>query len=630
MEDKEQERRQSEQSLLLRAMAVAGFATMNVMMLSVAVWSGGTDMASATRSLLHWISAFIALPVVAYSGQVFFRSALSALKARQTNMDVPISLALILACGLSLYETIVGNIDTYFDAALMLTFLLLIGRYLDARLKARAGDAALRLAALEAPTALRIGEDGRPISVPSVDLRPGDLILIPAGQKVPADCEIVKGRTTIDAHIATGESEPMIATCGDRLYSGSINLGHPIEAQIVNAAEDSFLSDVRDLVEFGLQARGQYARLSDRVARAYVPVVHTLALLTGIGWWLATREVRPALLNAMAVLIITCPCALGLAIPAVHIVTTGRLFRKAILVKSGDALERLASVNRAVFDKTGTLTDAGHVLQSTISDQTLCAAASLADASHHPLSRAIAATTDHRIPIENRQEVAGEGLSGTLPDGRDIRLGSSQWVGLTDSDQNAAGTWVRIGEDPPIQLHFEERLREGTRETIAALHDMGLSMEILSGDTAIRTARMGAMLGLEASGAVKPRDKRAAVDSQSSQATGRTLMIGDGINDAPALAAADASIALASASDISRATADFIILDDRIGGVADSVRLARLSQKRIKENLSLAIIYNLCAIPLAVAGLVNPLIAAVAMSGSSLLVTLNALRMARA
>ncbi|MEL7232592.1 MAG: HAD-IC family P-type ATPase, partial [Pseudomonadota bacterium] len=232
--------------------------------------------------------------------------------------------------------------------------------------------------------------------------------------------------------------------------------------------------------------------------------------------------------------------------------------------------------------------------------------------------------------IENRQEVAGEGLSGTLPDGRDIRLGSRQWVGLTDSDQNAAGTWVRIGEDPPIQLHFEERLRDGTQETIAALHDMGLSMEILSGDTASRTARMGAMLGLEASGAVKPRDKRAAVDSQSSQATGRTLMIGDGINDAPALAAADASIALASASDISRATADFIILDDRIAGVADSVRLARLSQKRIKENLSLAIIYNFCAIPLAVAGLVNPLIAAVAMSGSSLLVTLNALRMARA
>ncbi len=632
-EDGDQVERKTEQSRLLRAMAVAAFATMNVMMLSVAVWSGGEDMASSTRTMLHWISAFIALPVIAFSGQTFFRSALVALKSRAANMDVPISLALLLACGLSVHETIAGYPDTYFDAALMLTFLLLIGRYLDARLKARAGDAAHRLATLEAPSALLIEGDGQPRTLPSRDLQPGDLILIPAGQRIPADCVIEQGRTTIDAHIATGESLPIKADIGTTLYSGSLNIGHPIEARVMSAASNSFLSEVRDMVEFGLQERSHYSRLADRVARAYVPVVHTLALLTGLGWWLFSGDIRTALLNAMAVLIITCPCALGLAIPAVQIVTTGRLFAKGIIVKSGDALERLAMITHAVFDKTGTLTEGKMVLahKKTIPADALTAAASLADASRHPIARAVATATTNRVNIIDRQEHVGEGLYGRLSDGRGLRLGSAAWVYADlscDPKMDLSGTWVHLEGGSPYRLRFEESIRDGAAKTLADLKRLGVSSEILSGDTESKTADIGRALGASAKGGVLPRGKHAAIKEVQSE-THRILMVGDGINDAPALAAADASIALASASDISRAAADMIILDDRIEAVAESVHMAQTARRRIRENLSLAILYNFCAIPLAIAGLVNPLIAAVAMSGSSLLVTANALRMAR-
>ena len=615
---------------LLGAMAVAGFALANVMMLSVAVWAGGAEMAPATRTTLHWISALIALPAVAFAGRPFFASARESLRARRANMDVPISLALLLACGLSVHETVQGYPDTYFDAALMLCFLLLIGRYLDARLRARAGDAAQRLAAMDAPTALRL-EDGRPVSVPSTDLRAGALVLIPAGQRVPADCEVIEGRTEMDAHIATGESLPVSVEPGARLYSGSLNVGQPIEARVLSAAEDSFLSEVRELVEFGLQDRSRYARLADRVARAYVPVVHTLALATFTGWFAATGAFRPALLNAMAVLIITCPCALGLAIPAVQIVTTGRLFARGLIVKSGDALERLARVSHVVFDKTGTLTQGAPELAgvATVDPQDLALAATLAERSRHPLARAVVKATQTRATVSGINEMPGQGLSATDTEGRTVRFGSADWIGVED----AAGrtSWLDRGDgSAPVPFRFYDRLRDDARDSVKALHALGLRVEIQSGDAQAVTDAIARNLGLDtASGTVLPSGKFDRV--QSLRKSGATvLMVGDGINDAPALASADASIALASASDISRAAADLVILDDRLARVPDSIDVARRAQARIRENLGLAVAYNVLAVPLAVAGLVNPLIAAVAMSGSSLLVTLNALRMARA
>ncbi|MEE9346836.1 MAG: heavy metal translocating P-type ATPase, partial [Robiginitomaculum sp.] len=349
---------QSENTLksLVKALAVSGFAAMNVMLLSVAVWSGGGEMGKIDHTMFHWISALIAVPAVLYAGRPFFRSALAALRKKQTNMDVPISLALILALSLSIYETIMGNPDTYFDAALMLLFLLLIGRYLDARLKLKTGEAAQRLAAMQVTSATRVLADGAIETVPATKIKPGDTLLIPAGQRVPVDARIIKGTSDIDTQIATGETAPVVMGAGDNLYSGTVNLTAPLTVTAIAAHADSFLAEITNLVEAGEQSKSRYVKIADRAARAYVPVVHTLSILTFVGWLFVGAELRPAALNAIAVLIITCPCALGLAVPAVQIVASGRLFKKGVLIKSGDALERLAAVDWAVFDKTGTLT----------------------------------------------------------------------------------------------------------------------------------------------------------------------------------------------------------------------------------------------------------------------------------
>lgn len=627
VETDEQVQRQSEERTILKAMAVAAFAAMNVMMLSIAVWSGGEDMSGTTRTVFHILSALIALPTVAYSGQVFFRSAWANLRQGRANMDVPISLALILACALSLHETVFGYEDTYFDAAVMLLFLLLIGRFLDARLRSKTGDAAHRLAAMQTTSATRIDPDGSLRTLPSQDIVAGDLILVTAGSRFPVDGEIVKGRTDVDAHIATGESQPVSVSSGSRVYSGSLNLTGPVEVRALAAHEDSFLSEVRDLVEFGQQSRGRYVRLADKVARAYVPIVHSLALLTFLGWWLIGGELRPAILNAIAVLIITCPCALGLAVPAVQIVTTGRMFSKGILVKSGDALERLAEIESVVFDKTGTITKGQPDLinWAEISDDHLSIAKTLTSQSRHPYSVALQSLSVPNVEgITQVEEIPGGGLKAQF-EGRVIRFGSARWLDIEPPSKDGSYSFLQIGDAAPIAFKFSDVVRDDASVSVQTLKEMGLALTLLSGDDSAVTQQVAQAVGLDqATGGVLPAHKAKAMTK------GWTLMVGDGINDAPALANAHASIAMASASDISRASADMIIQQDRLSLVPEAIRLSRRALQRIRENLGLAILYNLLAIPLAIAGLVNPLIAALAMSGSSLLVTSNALRMLKA
>ena len=632
--DQAQNDRKSAENRLLKAMAVAGFATMNVMMLSVAIWADVGEMSATTRQGIHAVSALIALPALAYSGRIFFQSAWSALKVRQTNMDVPISLAIILATGLSLYETIIGHADTYFDASLMLVFLLLIGRFLDARLRAKAGDAAHSLAAMRVSSATRIDSNGHLVTVPSADIRPGDHILIPAGNRVPVDGTVIKGSSDIDMQIATGESRPVSATIGTSLYAGTLNLSAPIEIEAVSADEDSFLSDVQTLVEAGAQAKSRYTRLADRVARAYVPIVHSLALLTFFGWFFLGGEMRPALINAIAVLLITCPCALGLAVPAVQIVTTGRLFDKGILVKSGDALERLVKIKTVIFDKTGTLTKGEPELVNAenIDKEALRIAASLGRNSRHPLSIALQKHigVDPLITIDRLHEVSGCGLEGQV-NGQVIRFGSSLWTGQAlKTDEAHSISWLIREDQDPVAFHFSDPARSDALETIQALQDIGLETVLLSGDQSAIAARIGLNLGMDkVRGDMMPSDKLTYI-TELQEAGQAVMMVGDGINDAPALAHADVSIAMASASDIASAASDIVIQKNRLSSIPEALRLSKMADQRIRENLGIAIVYNLFAIPIAVLGFVTPLIAAVAMSGSSLIVTLNALRMSRA
>lgn len=611
---------------LLLAMAAAGFGLMNVMMLSIAVWSGGDDMSAATQSLLHWLSAAIALPVAAFSGRPFFRSAWQALRARTTNMDVPISLAILLACGLSLWETWHGETHTYFDAALMLIFLLLIGRVLDQRLRTRTGLAARQLAALQVKNARRLTDSGHIETVPTTELNPGDHLLITSGDNIPADGIIIDGATQLDAALVTGETSLQSVSKGDSVYSGTLNRGAPITIRLIRKSADSFLADITKMVEAGQQTQARYVRLADRAARAYVPVVHSLALLTFIGWIAVGGTPRTAILNAIAVLIITCPCALGLAVPAVQVVAVGRLFAKGVLIKSGDALERISTIQHVIFDKTGTLTQGrikADMERISLYDRGLIG--TLAQQSSHPLSEALHDyATDHSFHHVN--EIEGSGLTGTIS-GHKVQLGQAQFVHEDQTDR--PGLWVCIDERPAQFIPVSDMLRPEARQTVEALRRSGFELSILSGDAQETVDQTGEELGIDhVTARVKPGEKIARI-SALQQSGKSVLMVGDGINDAPALAHANASAALASGTEISRAASDIVLQGDTLEGLPFAIEVARSARQRVRENFALAIGYNMLAVPLAVLGHVTPLIAALAMSLSSLIVTLNALRMRR-
>ncbi|MBL8703925.1 MAG: heavy metal translocating P-type ATPase metal-binding domain-containing protein [Rhodospirillales bacterium] len=621
-----------EETELLRCLAVAGFAAGNIMLLSVSVWSGALgEMGPATRDLMHWVSALIALPAVGYAGRPFFRSAVRALAARRTNMDVPISLGVILATLMSLAETAGGGAHAYFDSAVTLLFFLLVGRYLDRRARGQARGAATQLAALDSTTCQRIDSDGAVRRVPSERLRQGDLVLVAAGERVPADGRIASGRSSIDRSVVSGESDPVAVATGDAVFAGTVNLGAALRVEVTAAGKDTLLAEIVRLMETAEQGRARYVVLADRVARLYAPVVHVLALLTFLGWTMAGAGWHQALLNAVAVLIITCPCALALAVPVVQVVATGRLMRRGILLKSATALERLAEVDRVVFDKTGTLTLGRPVLTAptAIDAKVLTRAAAIAATSRHPLSRALAQAAEERlgcpvVPAEGVIEVPGQGLARG-----DTRLGSRGFCAGGDADGIGPELWLAEPGTAPLRFVFTDRPRSDAAETIATLAGRGYGSELLSGDRDATVAAVARETGIaEWRAAQSPVDKVARL-KHLAEGGARPLMVGDGINDAPALAAAHVSASPASASDIARVAADVVFQGDRLGPVAELLAVARSAATLVRQNLALAILYNLVAVPLAMAGYLTPLIAAIAMSSSSLLVVGNALRLRR-
>ncbi|WBQ13161.1 cadmium-translocating P-type ATPase [Hyphomonadaceae bacterium BL14] len=622
---------------LLRAMAVAGFATANVMLLSIAVWSGAGEMTASTRTLLHWVSGAIALPAVAYAARPFFASAFRALKARRVNMDVPISLGVSLACALSVYETVIGHGDAYFDAAVMLLFFLLIGRYLDMRLRARAGAAARRLAALEARAARRVEPDGSLRAVPASEIRPGDHLLISAGERIAVDGVVSEGEGEADASLVTGESAPVALKAGSQVWSGMVNLGAALTVRATAARDDSLLAEITRLVEAGEQGRSAYVRLADRAAKIYVPLVHIMAFSTLVGWFIIAQEPRPAIINAIAVLIISCPCALALAVPAVQVVACGRLYKDGVLVRSGDALERLERVTVVVLDKTGTLTEGRPRLLNVdgLPDGILALAARLARASRHPLSQALAEAAGPGEAAAGAVEVPGRGVEAEI-DGRRMRFGSGRWIGAPAQPGSTEGegafeleAWLQVEGRQPVRFAFADQLRADAREMVDALRARGLEPELLSGDREAPVAAVAHALGITRwRSGLAPADKTTRL-SELAASGERALMVGDGLNDAPALAGAYASISMGSAADISRSAADLVIQRDRLSAIPLALDVARAARRRVDENFALTILYNLIAVPIAVLGFVTPLVAAVAMSASSVVVTLNAMRLMR-
>jgi Cu2+-exporting ATPase len=625
---------------LLRYLAVAGFASMNIMMFSVPVWSGHGEMGEGTRTLLHWISAIIAIPASLYAAQPFFGSALRALRARRANMDVPISLAVFLTLGISVSETLQQGEHAYFDGITMLLFFLLIGRYLDHRLRERARTAARDLLALQAVTATRVAADGTLTAVSARDIAVGDRLQLAAGDRAPVDGVIEEGRSELDCSMLTGETAPQAARPGARIHAGAINLSQRIVMRATARVQDSTVAELARLIETGEQSRARFVRLADKAAALYVPIVHSLAALTFLGWLLgpallraagldiADVGVRIALMNAVAVLIITCPCALGLAVPAVQVVATGRLFKRGVLVKSGDALERLAQVDVAVFDKTGTLTLGKPRLTGFADADVLQEAAALARISRHPLSRALVEAAGPGAPIKNAREIPGEGIEAEI-DGAPARLGRRAFAAPSaeDARDGAPELWFARRGAAPVRFRFEDGLRPDAAETVRALKQRGIAVEMISGDrnTAVEAAARAA--GIETwAGAVAPGDKVARLRTLRAQGR-KPLMVGDGLNDAAALAAAHASASPGTALEASQAASDIVMQGASLGGLVEAIDVARASKRRALENLRFSALYNLIAAPTAAAGLLTPLIAALAMSGSSLVVTLNALRL---
>ena len=613
-----------------RALGVAGFAAMNIMLLSVSVWSGAEG---ATRDMFHWLSALIALPTVVYSGRPFYRSAWSALRHGRTNMDVPITIGVSLACAVSLYETITHGPHAYFDGAVMLLFFLLAGRFLDGVMRARAEDGVAALQRQRAPRGLVMFADGKSEWRDADELAPGMQLMVAAGEAFAADGTVVEGSSSVDRALVTGESAPESVGPGAAVLAGTINLAAPLKIKVSAAGEATAIAGIARLMEAAGGAKSRYVRLADRAARFYAPVVHLIALLAFTGWMVAGAGVHQAVLIAVAGLIITCPCALGLAVPVAQVVAAGALMRRGILIRDGAGLERLAEADMALMDKTGTLTlgrplllDLGGLLP----EEALVALA-LARASRHPLARALATALDGGVAADviDLEETPGLGLTATYR-GVQVVLGRID-IGTGDpaesfTNHHALTTAFRLGDGPVRLIRFEDALRPGAAAAVVQLTALGLEPTIVSGDLGRRVDRLAETLGVTGFGGLTPQDKLDLI--QSRQAAGRrVLMIGDGLNDGPALSAAHVSMAPSSASDVGQNSADLIFLGESLAALPIAIVAARKTMRVVRQNFAMAIGYNALAVPVAIAGLATPLVAALAMSLSSLIVVGNSLRL---
>lgn len=617
---------------LIRAVAVSGFAATNIMLLSVSVWSGAE---ASTRDLFHWISAMIAAPALIYAGRFFYQSAWSVLKHGRTNMDVPIAIGITLSYAASLWETIHHGEHAYFDATASLLFFLLIGRTLDHVMRDRARSAISGLARLSPRGAMVIGDDGAQDYRAVEDIKVGDHIAIAAGDRIPVDGVVIAGESDLDVSIVNGESAPASVRPGSAVQAGTLSLTGSLTISATATVTNSFLAEIIHLMEAAEGGRARYRRIADRAAQFYSPAVHLLAIISFVTWGLYDGDWKHAMMVAIAVLIITCPCALGLAVPVVQVVAAGRLFKAGIMVKDGSAMERLAQIDAIAFDKTGTLTLGRPRLVDgpQVSAEAFAVAAGLAAHSRHPLSRALwSAYALQPRAFDGVREVPGAGVEAITSDGV-WRLGNRPFAcgeAKLDIIANPYSEVVLSRDGTEVAtFHFEDIARPRAEHAIRQLKAAGFRLGILSGDKAVVVAKLARELGIESwRSGLSPRQKAEACAEAASQES-KLLMVGDGINDAPALAAAHVSMAPATAADVGRQAADFVFMRDGLEAVPFAIEASRRAGRLIRENFALAIGYNVIAVPIALLGYATPLIAAVAMSTSSIIVVANALRLNR-
>jgi len=616
----------AETRAITRALGIAAFGAMNVMLVSVAVWVG-TDMGEATRAAMHWLAALIGLPTIAVAGLPFYRKAWASVRARRANMDVAISIAVLATAAMSLSEALRNGPYTWFDGATSLLALLLAGRLLDRTARARAGRSVAELLALQQASVRRLAADGTLHEGPADSLAVGERLLLAAGERLPLDAVVESDSALFDVSALTGESLPQPIARGMPVGAGAVNMGAATVVRVARATRDGSLAAMARMLEAATEARGRFAGIADAASRIYVPAVLFVSLATFALWWLLVgADWREALVPAVAALIITCPCGLAIAVPAVQAVSVGAMFRRGLLVTSATALERIATCDHVVLDKTGTLTEGRpQLLPGAWTDQQLREAAGLAQASRHPLARALAAACPDAPAALSAIELPGRGIIAG-----EARLGSAAFAGgIAEAGDGTAICYAAPGM-APVRFAFADTLRADAAATIEALRRLGLSVELLSGDQPPAVAAIADALGIaDWTAAATPEAKAARVLALQRQGR-RVLMVGDGINDAPALALAQAGAAPESGTDLARTTADVVLRRGGLAGLVETIRLARRAQMLARQNIAFSLGYNVLAVPLAIAGLVTPLIAAMVMASSSLAVTLNALRAGRA
>jgi len=630
----------TERRAALKRLAVAGFGMMQVMTFSVSLYAGVMQgMAPELKQFLRFVSLIVATPVVLYAAQPFFVSAWHSLRARSPGMDVPVALSIGAAYVWSVTSTLRGHGAVYYDSVVMFTFFLLLGRFVEMSLRHRQGMQHDAIARLLPESALRL-EGARAERVTPDELHSGDRVRVLPGERVPADGRIETGSSELDESLLTGESAPRLRNRGDALIAGSLNLSGVVEMSVTRIGQDSTLAEVSRLLERAHASRPEVADLADRVAAWFVGGVLFLAAGVAVYWW----QVDPARAfpTVLAVLVVTCPCALSLATPAALAAATTALARAGLLVTRGRALERLAGADRILFDKTGTLTRGEprlaetRVLSTRLSaNRCLEVAAALESCSGHPLARAFTSF----VPASGVSDVRtapGRGVEGMV-DGVRYRIGRAEYVlegcaagsPLAPAATEQGHTSIVLGDRIGILAAFRvtDLLRSDARETLKQIQSLGITPQIVSGDHRGAVAAAARQLGdIFADAGMTASAKLSLVQSLQSQGQ-RVVMVGDGVNDAPVLAAADVSVAIASGTDLAKVNADVILLGQRLSGLVYGVESSRRMLRIIRQNLAWAVLYNVTAVPLAASGWIEPWMAALGMSASSLLVVLNAARL---
>jgi len=627
----------------------AGAAGMMVMNFSLATYfMGGVDARGQYQLweiIGRWTSLLVTAVILVYPGQEFFLGAWNDLKQRRPGMDIPISLGLSIAMLASFYATLTQQGEVYYDSIAMFVFLLLLARRRELRGKLRAADRLDRLARVTPRTAYRLEAGEAGCEVPVVELVPGDCIRLLPGETLAVDGIIVRGRSSFDESLLTGEALPVVHATGEDVAAGAVNGDQPVEIRVTHGVQTSAVNEIRRLVERGLEQRPRYALLAERAAGWFVAAVLLIAAATAL-FWLQTEPAR-WISSTIAVLIITCPCALALATPVALAVSAGRFIELGVLPLHLRAVDALAHSDCFVFDKTGTLTAGQPAVAAVVTtgsldrNQCLRHAAALAAHSEHPVARALRRVIPlPRLAVEPLENVPGFGIRALIA-GRQWRLGKPAFVlhALPPDPELAAligqardrGQLVSLLSNPDgVQavLTLEDPVRPGVERLLAGLADAGVRrFAMLSGDASATVAKLGRRLGIpECRGDLSARDK---LDwTRARQGEGASVaMFGDGLNDAPTLAAADVSISFADATDLANAGSDFLLLGEDPAALADARRLARRTRRTIRQNLAWAAAYNLVAVPFAAAGWIPPWGAAIGMSCSSLFVVMNALRL---